>query len=202
MSATPARIIRVGESAPSLRASIATHTHAASAPANAATFSDSPPSAAEPNTITSTAPTLAPDDTVADWPDERVWGELDRRLARCDYSDVAILGKAVTRKSGWWPVGLALHAVGGHHGPGPDDHDPGPFIEDPPLTDRFITEFTACMAEHGILVDNVGASVSTERALAFRGYSATGGLSEDDPGTDCENALMNQLDLPPYIDGP
>lgn len=38
---------------------------------------------------------------------------LDRRLFRSDYSDVAILGKAVTRGRGWRAAGLALHAVNG-----------------------------------------------------------------------------------------
>jgi hypothetical protein len=45
-----------------------------------------------------------------------VWGllePLDRRLLRCDYSDVAILGKAVTRGPAWWPVGFALHMANG-----------------------------------------------------------------------------------------
>jgi hypothetical protein len=38
---------------------------------------------------------------------------IDRRLVRHDYSDVAVLGKFVTR-SRWWPVaGLALHAANG-----------------------------------------------------------------------------------------
>jgi hypothetical protein len=38
---------------------------------------------------------------------------LDRRLFRYDYSDVALLGKWVTR-SRWWPLaGLALHAANG-----------------------------------------------------------------------------------------
>jgi len=37
---------------------------------------------------------------------------LDQRLFRCDYSDVAILGKGVTR-CGWWPVGFALHVANG-----------------------------------------------------------------------------------------
>ncbi len=37
---------------------------------------------------------------------------LDRRLFRCDYSDVALLGKAVTRRH-WLPVGLAVHATNG-----------------------------------------------------------------------------------------
>jgi hypothetical protein len=44
------------------------------------------------------------------------WGllePLDRRLLRCDYSDVALLGKAVTRGRGWRPAGFALHAFNG-----------------------------------------------------------------------------------------
>jgi hypothetical protein len=44
------------------------------------------------------------------------WGLLepvDRRLFRCDYSDVALLGKAVTRGRGWRPIGFALHAANG-----------------------------------------------------------------------------------------
>ena len=45
-----------------------------------------------------------------------VWGllePLDRRAFRCDYSDVALLGKAITRGAAWWPVGLAVHAANG-----------------------------------------------------------------------------------------
>jgi hypothetical protein len=38
---------------------------------------------------------------------------LDKRLFRCDYSDVAILGKAVTRGPGWYGVGFTLHLVNG-----------------------------------------------------------------------------------------
>ena len=38
---------------------------------------------------------------------------LDRRLFRCDYSDVALLGKAVIRGPGWRPVGFALHGLNG-----------------------------------------------------------------------------------------
>jgi hypothetical protein len=38
---------------------------------------------------------------------------LDRRIFRCDYSDVALLGKAVTRGPAWRPLGLALHALNG-----------------------------------------------------------------------------------------
>ena len=38
---------------------------------------------------------------------------LDRRLFGCDYSDVALLGKAVTRGRAWPLAGLALHAVNG-----------------------------------------------------------------------------------------
>ena len=45
-----------------------------------------------------------------------IWGllePLDRRLLRYDYSDVAVLGKAVTRGSAWRPLGFALHAANG-----------------------------------------------------------------------------------------
>ena len=45
-----------------------------------------------------------------------VWGlaePLDRRLLRCDYSDVALLGKAVTRGPRWRAAGFALHAANG-----------------------------------------------------------------------------------------
>jgi hypothetical protein len=38
---------------------------------------------------------------------------LDRRIFRCDYSDVAVLGKAVTRGRLARPVGLAIHAANG-----------------------------------------------------------------------------------------
>jgi hypothetical protein len=45
-----------------------------------------------------------------------IWSLLepvDRRVFRCDYSDVAVLGKAVTRGRLWWPTGFALHAFNG-----------------------------------------------------------------------------------------
>ena len=45
-----------------------------------------------------------------------VWGlqqPLDKRLFRCDYSDVAVMGKAVTRGRTWPIVGLGIHAVNG-----------------------------------------------------------------------------------------
>jgi len=38
---------------------------------------------------------------------------LDRRLFRCDYSDVAILGKAVTRGPAWPLIGLVFHVTNG-----------------------------------------------------------------------------------------
>ena len=44
------------------------------------------------------------------------WGllePLDRRLFRCNYSDIALLGKAVTRGPLWRPTGFAIHAVNG-----------------------------------------------------------------------------------------
>ncbi len=45
-----------------------------------------------------------------------VWGlaePLDRRILGYDYSDVALLGKLVTRGRWWRPAGFALHAVNG-----------------------------------------------------------------------------------------
>ena len=38
---------------------------------------------------------------------------LDQRVLRCDYSDVAVLGKAVTRGPRWRATGLAIHIVNG-----------------------------------------------------------------------------------------
>jgi hypothetical protein len=38
---------------------------------------------------------------------------LDERLLRCDYSDVALLGKAVTRGPGWRIAGLVIHVLNG-----------------------------------------------------------------------------------------
>jgi hypothetical protein len=38
---------------------------------------------------------------------------VDQRLLRCDYSDVAVLGKAMTRGSRWREAGLAAHLVNG-----------------------------------------------------------------------------------------
>jgi hypothetical protein len=45
-----------------------------------------------------------------------VWGlaePLDQRLLGCDYSDIAVLGKGVTRGSRWPAAGFALHALNG-----------------------------------------------------------------------------------------
>ena len=45
-----------------------------------------------------------------------VWGlaePLDQRLLRYDYSDVALLGKAVTRGPRWRATGFAIHAANG-----------------------------------------------------------------------------------------
>jgi hypothetical protein len=45
-----------------------------------------------------------------------VWAALeplDRRAFGCDYSDVALLGKAVTRSRLWPALGLAIHAGNG-----------------------------------------------------------------------------------------
>jgi hypothetical protein len=38
---------------------------------------------------------------------------LDRRLLGCDFSDIAILGKGVTRGPRWREAGLVLHAANG-----------------------------------------------------------------------------------------
>ncbi len=38
---------------------------------------------------------------------------FDQRVFRCDYSDVAVLGKAVTRGANWRQVGIALHLLNG-----------------------------------------------------------------------------------------
>jgi hypothetical protein len=38
---------------------------------------------------------------------------LDQRILRCDYSDVALLGKAVTSGPRWRAAGFAIHAVNG-----------------------------------------------------------------------------------------
>ena len=38
---------------------------------------------------------------------------LDQQLLGCDYSDVALLGKAVTRGPGWRAAGLAIHVLNG-----------------------------------------------------------------------------------------
>jgi hypothetical protein len=45
-----------------------------------------------------------------------VWAAVepfDRRMLRHDYSDVAVLGKAVTGSRAWPLVGLAMHATNG-----------------------------------------------------------------------------------------
>jgi hypothetical protein len=45
-----------------------------------------------------------------------VWGllePLDRRLFGSDYSDIAVLGKAVTRGPRWRAAGFGLHAANG-----------------------------------------------------------------------------------------
>ena len=44
------------------------------------------------------------------------WGlaePFDQRLLRCDYSDIALLGKAVTRGPRWRLAGFGLHAANG-----------------------------------------------------------------------------------------
>lgn len=38
---------------------------------------------------------------------------LDKLVFKCDYDDVALLGKALTQGDGWYPLGFALHAANG-----------------------------------------------------------------------------------------
>ena len=38
---------------------------------------------------------------------------LDRRVLRCDYSDIAIVGKALTRGPRWRRAGLVVHVTNG-----------------------------------------------------------------------------------------
>ena len=38
---------------------------------------------------------------------------VDQRAFRCDYSDVAVLGKAVTRGRAWWATGFSVHLMNG-----------------------------------------------------------------------------------------
>jgi hypothetical protein len=38
---------------------------------------------------------------------------IDQRIFRCNYSDVALLGKAVTRGPHWRTAGLLIHAING-----------------------------------------------------------------------------------------
>jgi len=62
-----------------------------------------------------TTPTLARS-ALAGAAAATVWGlqePLDRRVFRSDYSDVALLGKLVTRGRAWPAVGLAIHAANG-----------------------------------------------------------------------------------------
>ena len=45
-----------------------------------------------------------------------LWGaqeRLDQALFRCDYSDIALLGKALTRGPRWRLAGFAVHALNG-----------------------------------------------------------------------------------------
>ena len=45
-----------------------------------------------------------------------VWGlqqPADKRVFDCDYDDVELLGKAVTRGEGWYPIGFGIHMANG-----------------------------------------------------------------------------------------
>lgn len=76
-------------------------------------------------------------------------------------------------------AGATLDAVGGHSGDGADAAEPAPFPADTALTERFVAEFTACMAGHNVQVEHVEAIVSSERALLFRDWSTSSPLPEN-----------------------
>jgi hypothetical protein len=68
---------------------------------------------------------------------------LDKRLFRCDYDDVEVLGKLATRGDAWPAAGLALHvANGAAFGAGYSLLRP--FIPGPPVA----AAVTAAMIEH------------------------------------------------------
>lgn len=72
---------------------------------------------------------------------------------------------------------------------------------DQELTQQFIEEFTACLTDEGINVDRVDANVTEDSELQIRGWSASGeSLSSAElADLDCENALMQELQLRPYL---
>jgi hypothetical protein len=79
--------------------------------------------------------------------------------------------------------------------------DPRNLDADPELTERFIEAFAACLIEQGINVDHVDAIVTEDRELQMLGWASSG---EEPPGSesadmDCENALMEELQLRPYL---
>jgi hypothetical protein len=84
------------------------------------------------------------------------------------------------------------------HGTSSVTIDPRAREADPELTERFIEAFTACLTEQGVNVDRVDATVTEDRELQMPGLATSG----DDPSafdpTECENALMQELELPPY----
>lgn len=66
----------------------------------------------EPMSPTSGRPRAAAAGSVA----AAVWAlqePADQLVLRCDYSDVAVLGKLVTRGRAWWAAGFSIHLVNG-----------------------------------------------------------------------------------------
>ena len=68
---------------------------------------------------------------------------LDKRLLRCDYDDLELLGKLVTRDAGWPLAGLALHLQNGAAFGAAYAHA-RPFLPGPPL----VRALLAGMVEH------------------------------------------------------
>ena len=71
---------------------------------------------------------------------------LDKRLFECDYDDVELLGKLVTRGDGWPAAGLALHASNGAVF-GAVYSQLRPFVPAPPV----VAGLLAGLAEHALL---------------------------------------------------
>jgi hypothetical protein len=72
---------------------------------------------------------------------------------------------------------------------------------DAELTQQLVEEFTACLTDEGISVDGVDASVTEDRELQMRGWSASGESppSAEGADVDCENALMQELQLRAFL---
>jgi hypothetical protein len=80
----------------------------------------------------------------------------DQRIFRCRYSDVVVLGKAVTRGPHWRTAGLAIHTLNGALGIEPFDA----------LVDQFMFEHPYKQAQRVFLVvDNEAQSSAASESF-------------------------------------